>query len=589
MKNKIIIFLLLLFVGTSCNDEFLERVPLDAITNDTFWNTENDLAVYNNSLYNLARNDDDVPILMAHDDGFDSHRMSYLYLDELSDNATARHPRHTFYMQVRSGKYPTPVNPDLFGYQGWGFVRAINIGMANYGRAKVSERVRNQYIGEARLFRGWFYADKVNKYGDVPYIEKELNTESDELFAERMPRVEAMDKIYADLDFAAKNLPDNWGDGNAPGRLNRWCALLIQARVCLFEGTWRKYHGIGGGEKFLQTAADATKELIEKGPYRLYNTGNPDSDYNSYMRVLDVTGNPEVMYWRKYTLGVFTNHVQNYFQYHGGATRDFVEDYLCTDGQPITTSPLYQGDDTIEKSFENRDPRMRQTILHPADARKYKFHNGDTRSYPRIDGMAGGRLTNTGYNVVKHYNADDMIGKAFNTAESPGIILRFAEALLIYAEAQAELGKLSQADLDMSINLLRDRVGMPHLDLANVPVDPRYVADGISPVLAEIRRERRVELFNEGFRYDDIRRWKQGKKLAKKSLGLAMNASQKARYAGFNVRLYTDPATGKEYLDPYAGSDFAEPVFDENRHYLWPIPLNSLAQNPNIKQNPGWD
>jgi hypothetical protein len=589
MKNKLIVFLLLLFVGTSCNDEFLERFPLDAITNDTFWNTENDLAVYNNSLYNLARNDNDVPILMAHHDGFNSHRWSMWYMDELSDNATARHPRHTFFMQIRAGKHNIPVNSGFFGYQGWEFVRSINIGLANYERAKVSEKVRNQYIAEARLFRGWFYADKVSKFGDVPYVETELNTESEELFAERMPRVEAMDKIFADLDFAAKNLPANWGDGSAPGRLNRWAALLVQARVCLFEGTWRKYHGIAGGDKFLQTASAASKELIESGPYRLYSTGNPETDYNSYMRVLDVTGNPEVMYWRKYTLGVFTNHVQSYFQYHGGATRDFVEDYLCTDGKPITLSPLYQGDNTVEETFINRDPRMRQTVLHPEEAVAYKFHNADGRDYPRLNGMAGGRQSNTGYHVIKNYNADDMIGKAFNTAESPAIVLRFAEALLVYAEAQAELGQISQADLDMSINKLRDRVGMPHLEMGNIPVDPRYVADGISPILAEIRRERRVELFNEGFRYDDLRRWKQGKKLTKKSLGLAMNPAAKTRYAGTVVRTYFDAERGKEYLEPYAGTDFENPVFDENKHYLWPIPLNSLAQNPNIKQNPGWE
>jgi hypothetical protein len=588
MKNILIIFIVLLVVSTSCNDSFLERYPLDSITKETFWNTESDLVVYNNSLYNIARNDQTVPIMMGHDEGFNSNFLSIWYLDEMSDNATSVHPRHNFYAQIRAGKHIATVTPDNYGYSGWNFVRAINIGLANYNKAKITDATRNKYIGEARLFRGWFYADKVSKYGDVPYIETELKTDSKELFAERMPRVQAMDKIFDDLAFAAKNLPDNWGDGGAPGRLNRWCALLVQARVCLFEGTWRKYHGIAGGEKFLLTAAAASKELIEKGPYKVYNTGNPNTDYNSYMRVLNLSGNPEVMFWRKYTLGVITNHVQSYFEYHGGATRDFVEDYLCTDGLPITLSPLYKGDDKIEDSFENRDPRMRQTVLHPSDVAVYKFHMNDGRAYPRINGMAGGRISNTGYHVIKNYNADDMIGKAFNTAESPAITLRLAEGLLIYAEAQAELGKISQGDLDMSINKLRDRVKMPHLKLNDIPVDKRYAADGISPVLAEIRRERRIELFNEGFRYDDLRRWKQGAKLKKKSLGLAMNAAQKERYKGFVVKLYKDPVNGKEYLEPYAGSDFAEPVFDEAKHYLWPIPLNNLAQNPAIKQNLGW-
>lgn len=589
MKNKIIALIALLFVGTSCNDEFLERIPLDSVSNETFWNTENDLAVYNNSLYDLSRNDNNVPINMGHDSRFNSHRYSPWYLDEFSDNATAMHPRHTRYMQVRAGKHNPQPGTQWFGFGGWNFVRAINIGMANYGRADVSETVRNQYIGEARLFRGWFYADKISKFGDVPYVEVELNTESEELFAERMPREQAADKVFDDLEFAAQNLPNDWGDGNAPGRLNRWCALLVQARVCLFEGTWRKYHGLSGADKFLQKAAEASKELIEQGPYSLNNTGNPDVDYNSFQRELFPSGNPEVMYWRKYVLGIFTNHVQSYFQYHGGATRDFVEDYLCTDGLPASLSPLYQGDDTIEKVFENRDPRMRQTVLHPEDTERYRFHRDDGRDYPRLVGMAGGRRSNTGYHVIKNYNAVDQIGKSFAQGESAAIILRFAEALLVYAEAQAELGRITQADLDMSINKLRDRAGMPHLDLANVPVDPRYADTGISPIIAEIRRERRIELFNEGFRYDDLRRWKWGKKLEQKSLGIAMNAEQQARYAGSVVPLYTDPENGKQYLEPYAGTDFENPEFDENKHYLWPIPLNQLAQNPNLGQNPGWE
>ena len=304
--------------------------------------------------------------------------------------------------------------------------------------------------------------------------------------------------------------------------------------------------------------------------------------------MLNLAGNPEVLYWRKYQLGVFTNHVQSYFEYAGGATKNFVEDYLCTDGLPIPLSPLYKGDDKIEDVFENRDPRLRQTVLHPADAAKYRYHLNDGRAYPRIQGMEGGYLSTTGYHIIKHYNADDQIGKAFDTAESPAIILRFAEALLNYAEAQAELGKATQADLDLTVNKLRDRVGMPHLKLGSEPVDPRYTADGVSPLLVEIRRERRIELFMEGFRYNDLKRWKQGKKLTIPTLGLRWDAAAIARYPKANVQSSVDPASGKTYIDVYKGTDWANPVFDEAKHYLWPIPLNTLAQNPAIKQNPGW-
>jgi starch-binding outer membrane protein, SusD/RagB family len=579
---------LLALMTTGCNDQFLERYPLDRITNETFWNTENDLRVYNNGLYDLARNNDNVPIAHGHQEGFDSHWASFWFLDELADNMAPRHARHTFFQQMRAGKHVVTANPDWFGYKGWNFVRACNVGLENYGKANIAQSIKDRYIAEARLFRGWFYADKVQKFGDVPWVEKALNTDSPELFAARTPREEAMEKVLADLEFASTKLPDNWGDGGAPGRLNRWAALLVKSRVCLFEGTWRKYHGGSNPTKWLDEAAKAAKELMDKGPYRLFSTGNPNTDYNSYHRVLNVSGNPEVMYWRRYQLGVFTNHVQSYFEYAGGASKSLVEDYLCSDGLPITLSPLYKGDGKIEDVFENRDPRLRQTILHPADAGLYKYHLADGRSYPRVSGMAGGYISETGYHIIKHYNADDMIGKAFNTAESPAIILRFAEALLNYAEAQAELGKISQADLDASINKLRDRVKMPHLKLDKVPVDPRYTADGVSPIIAEIRRERRIELFMEGFRYNDIRRWKQGKKLTIPTMGMLWDAAARTRYPGAVVKSVVDPVSKKTYIDVYQGTDWASPVFDESKHYLWPIPLNVLAQNPAIKQNPGW-
>ncbi|KAA9347061.1 RagB/SusD family nutrient uptake outer membrane protein [Larkinella humicola] len=581
-------FVVAAFLFSGCNDEFLERYPLDRITNQTFWNTENDLRVYNNSLYDLARNDDNVPILHGHYNGFDSHWASIWFQDEFADNMAPRNARHNLFQQVRSGKHTVPTDPQQFGYKGWNFVRAINVGLANYDKAAVAQAIKDRYIAEARLFRGWFYAEKVSKFGDAPFVEKELTVDSPELNAARTPREEVMNKVLEDLNFAATKLPDSWGDGNAPGRLNRWCALLVKSRVCLFEGTWRKYHGGTDPTKWLQEAANASKELMDKGPYRLYSTGNPQTDYNAYHRVLNLAGNPEVLYWRKYQLGVFTNHVQSYFEYAGGATKSLVEDYLCTDGLPITLSPLYKGDDKIEDVFENRDPRLRQTILHPDDAAKYKYHLADGRPYPRIQGMEGGYVSTTGYHIIKHYNADDMIGKAFDTAESPAIILRFAEALLNYAEAQAELGKITQADLDLSINKLRDRVGMARLDMGKVPVDPRYTADGISPLIAEIRRERRIELFMEGFRYNDLKRWKQGKKLLIPTLGIRWDAAAIARYPKANIKTAVDPVSKKTYIDVYQGTDWANPVFDETKHYLWPIPLNTLAQNPAIKQNPGW-
>ena len=593
MKNHLIKFCLTsiaMLFAFSCNDDFLERLPLDEISSETFWNTENDLKVYNNRIYDQARNDNEVPILMAHDDGFDSHRYGIWYLDEFTDNIAPRHARHTRYQQVRAGKHNIPSGPQWFGYRdgGWAFIRTINIGLENYSNANISQEVIDRYAAEARLFRGWFYADKVSKFGNVPWIDKELGVDSEELNAPRTARDEVMANVLEDLNFATTNLPDDWGDGGGPGRLNRWAALLVKSRVCLFEGTWQKYHGGSKADMWLTEAAAAAKELMDNGPYALYSTGDPDRDYNAIHHMTsDLTGVSEVLYWRRYERGIFTNHVQSYHRsYNGGATKSMVEDYLCSDGLPITLSPLYQGDAQIEDVFVDRDPRLRQTVLHPDDVSLYAYGNFDTRPYPRLTGMEGGQRIETGYHIIKVYDVNTAHA-TYNTSDTPAIILRFAEALLNYAEATAELGTITQADLDISINKLRDRVGMPHLDMSNVPVDPRYVDDGVSPLIAEIRRERRVELFMEGFRYDDLRRWKQGKKLEQPDYGIRFDAAAQERYPGANVQV--SEVDGIPYIDVYKGTDWEAPVFDENKHYLWPIPLSVISQNPNVAQNPGWN
>jgi len=597
MKNYKIKISLVFFVAffiNACNDDFLERQPLDEISEDAFWNTENDLAVYNNSIYNRTLDDEEVPIIHGHSQRFDSHRHSIWYQDEFADNMAPTHGRHTRYQQVRSGRHNVPSSPEWFGYRdrGWEFVRAINVGLESYALAPVSQEVLDKYAGEARLLRGWFYADKVQRFGDVHWIDKALNIDSEELYDARTPRDQVMQNVLDDLNFATTKLPDDWGDGNAPGRLNRWCALLVKSRVCLFEGTWQKYHGGTAADIWLGHAADAAKELMDMGPYSIYDTGDPAHDYNAFHRIVDLSGNSEVMYWRKYETGVFEHHVQSYSRgYMGGMAKDLVDDYLCTDGAPITTSPLYQGNAQIEDVFVNRDPRLRQSILHPDDKDWYNYDAGDAHEYPRVNGMSGGRKSTTGYHIIKTYNAEQLIGKAYSQDISAAVVMRFAEALLNYAEAKAELGTITQGDLDISINLLRDRVEMPHL-MMDVAMDPKYANDGVSALISEIRRERRVELFMEGFRYNDIKRWKQGKKLEVPTLGMLFDDAARARYEGANVKttMYTDPVSGvtQEFIDVYQGSDWENPVFDEGKHYLWPIPLSVIAQIPEVKQNPGW-
>lgn len=594
MRNKILVFniaFLATLSFTGCNDKFLERYPLDEISSETFWNAESDLRNYNNSLYDKLKDDEVYPIMNGLGKGPGVNFSGGIWWeDQYSDNLAATTGRSQAYFEVRTGYHTVENNPRQHGYRGFDLIRAINIGLENYDRAQIQQSVIDRYKGEARLFRGWFYADKVSKFGDVQWIDKVLNIDSEELYGERDSRDFVMDKVLEDLDFAVASLPADWGDGQNPGRVDKWVALAVKSRVCLFEGTWRKYHGLANANKWLDECVKASKELMDNGGFTLYKTGNPINDYRYALSSTTQVGNPEVIYWRKYEAlvnGHFASRL--FFNYNGGATKGFVDDVLCEDGLPITLSPLYQGDNTIESTFLNRDQRLRQCVLNPADRVRLNYPNDLANTYPRITGQPGGRnSSNTGYHVVKHWNAvDELSPRDRHTASPP--CLRLGEVLLNYAEAKAELGTITLADLNLTINKLRERAGLlPAAYLTLTPLmDPRYANDGISALLVEIRRERRVELFLEGHRYDDLRRWKQGKKLEAPDLGIRWDAAAIARFPG--ARVVTTEVNGVPYIDVRKNEPFYPSIFDEEKHYLWPIPISVISQNPNITQNPNWN
>ena len=574
------------FTFSACNDGFLERYPLDQVSNLSYWNNASDLATYNNNLYYEAGHDNMYYFYMGHSDGLDPYSSalySSVYLDEMSDNLAPTVSQHResliFY---KLGKNTIPTEPKPGGWY-WDFLRICNVFLENYQKADEPEVTKNAYAGEVRLFRAWFYHDKVKRFGDVPWIGNSLNIDSPELYGERDSRELVMDSVLADLNYAVQWMPEDWKNGESPGRLNKWAALALKSRICLYEGTWRKYHGLDGADTWLELALDAAKQVIDNGGYQL------NASYGDMFKLTDQSSNHEVIAWRKYVSGINGHFLNFYIGYViGGLSKDAIDDYLCADGRPIALSSEYQGDNVLRDVFVNRDPRLRQTVLHPDDWETIGFDRGDKGPYPRITGMTRAKNV-TGYDLAKYYNYNNAIA-GYGYDETSAIVLRYAEVLLNYAEACAELGNISQADLDMSINKLRDRVDMPHLGL-NPPSDPKYSAFGLSSLIIEIRRERRVELMCEGFRYDDLMRWKWGRKLQERTLGMrweAWNASD-PDFTGANPQTYTDPETGKTYIDVYKGSaSYDPPGFDENKNYLWPIPISAISQNPQLGQNPNW-
>lgn len=581
-------FLAFTIVGlvASCSDDYLERFPLDEVSNDTFWTSENDIVNYNNGLYDFMLNNEVYPIMMGNGREPGINRYDGIWWqDEMSDNLGSTHPRAIEMYRVRTGKHTIENGPRIMGYRGWDLIRSINFGLDNYDRVGLQPQNVNRYKGEVRLFRGWFYSDKVRRFGDVQWVDKVLNIDSEELYFPRDSRDFVMGKVLEDLDFAIAGLPEDWEDGQNPGRVDKWVALAVKSRVCLFEGTWRKYHGLDNADFWLEQCVAASQELIENGGFTLYNTGNPLEDYRYASSSTTQENNPEVIYWRKYE-SLINGHFSSrlFWNYNGGGTKSFVEDVLCEDGLPISLSPLYAGDAQIEDVFVARDLRLRQCVLNPADKERLTYPNDDFE-YPRLEGQNGGRnKSTTGYHVVKHWNAEDEQRPRNQHIASPPC-LRLGEILLSYAEAKAELGTINQSDLDISINVLRDRVAMPPLEL-NPPMDPTYADMGVSSLIVEIRRERRVELFLEGQRYHDVRRWKQGPRFFGQSdFGIRYDAAAEARYPDADVQ--TTDINGVPYIDVRKGTDFV-PVFDESKHYLWPIPTDVISQNPDIQQNPGW-
>ncbi|MBS0032375.1 RagB/SusD family nutrient uptake outer membrane protein, partial [Chitinophaga hostae] len=562
------------FTLFSCKKDFLDRSPETVISDAQYWQTSNDLKLYANSFYSA------FPAYT----GFGTIGIYGDDADLGSDN------------MIRMG-YETWMNgervvPSSNGGWGWGALRNINYMLANYGKVKEPWTNVKTYVGEALFFRAYFYFGMMKQFGALPWVSKPLTPNSPELYSKRLARNIIADSILADLDSAISYLPAKGAAQTS--RVYKEFAMAFQSRVALYEGTWEKYlagtpFGVTGstGTKYLQKAADAAGKVIATGTFQLDNAGK-ENGYWTLFNQTDFSGSKEVMFWRQYNITSGPSHNWHRYTNSGagrGLTKNLVDDYLCTDGKPIALSPLYKGDDSLTTVVSGRDPRLAQTMYvndgahiitnnQPGGAANLLF------MIPTFSAANEGKPA-TGYQVYKGHNPDYNQQYAGDVGTTALILFRYAEVLLNYAEAKAELGTLTQGDVALSINLLRARVGMPGLDISTLPTDPNWVFPTLSPVINEVRRERRVELACEGFRHDDVFRWGAAGKLLTgwKPKGAKLNqwvtvvpADQLASY----------PTDGSGYIELYknVGAMSAGYKFNVNRDYLSPIPLSEL-QVPN--------
>jgi hypothetical protein len=580
MNKKLYIFILLLTVAAGCKKSF-DLSPPDKLSPETSFKTERNLQLYANSFYNILPAGSDI-----------------VRGDETSDYLAG-----STVSAFLSGSY----SATQAGGWGWTDLRNINYFLAQYQQADIPDASKKHFEGLARFFRAWFYFDKVKQFGDVPWYDKSMSVDDPDIYKPRDSREVVMKNILADLDYACENIRP--AKDATSSQVNKWIALAFKSRVCLFEGTYRKYHteiGLTDASFWLGQAADASAQVMKSGQYSINKESTATMSYRNLF-INEIPKSNEVMLAAVNSQSLRVMNDANWYYTSAtygrrlSFTKSFINTFLKADGSRFTDVADYNKI-PFWNEVKNRDLRLQQIIR--------------MGNYKR-DGVAAPTdftYSYTGYQPYKFTvdsKATDGVAENYNSLP----IIRYAEVLLNNAEAKAELGSFVATDWATTIQVLRDRAGITNTAMP-VVADP-YLASiyggansvASDPVLLEIRRERAIELCMEGFRYDDLMRWKLGKLLLKPYDGIyvpALNTLYDVNEDGINdvsfvTAVPAAPVKGVVYFiingtqhkltETTSGNIIAQSnlkrVF-EDYMYLHPIPLNEIVLNPKLIQNPGW-
>lgn len=618
MKKIYTIFIsgLSVLAFSSC-EGFLDKFPETSLSPETFYTSEKELELATNGFYTMLPSPDNTTDGALQDNDLEYH----VSLSSLQ-------------MGNRSAENET------WSSSTWSNLRALNYYLEHSVNC-TSEDIRKKYDGVAYFFRAMFYYEKVRKYGDIPWYDHVISAnDKASLYRARDSRGFVMQKIMEDLDKAIDGLPVTWTEGVY--RINKYAAYAFKSRVALFEGTWRKYHDVPdetytkddgtqltlSSEYFLRQSADAAKAVIDYGKYKMYKgetivKGQPYRDFF----VLEDAETSETILSRRY---LYTDEMNirhgvqfKYKNQRHSLTRALAYHYLMADGTPFQSQEGWQ---TMQynQEFKNRDPRMAQTIAAP----DYVAVGTDasTKYYPSCKDY-----DRSGYRPIKYFSDDTHDGAGTSTTDYA--IFRYGEVLLNYAEAKAELGEADQTVIDQTVNVIRARVGMPALDVTKANGTPdaflssyytdKHLEGPDKGLILEIRRERTVELVNEGFRLWDMLRWHEGQQLcpASNTLGPGFIGCWFPGLGEYDMNndgtpdlcIYTgtkpstdcentlDVSEGKENTLSEGTSGYLIQFKDqsykwEEKDYLYPIPQKQIQIYPKdeatgesvLTQNPGY-
>jgi hypothetical protein len=635
---------------TGCNDAFMQQDPTQEMAEGVFLKNEGDLPLYLNQFYSkyvegLQSGYAESSTVTNAPFGEAIRMPRLIGWDKMTDNAllngTQLSANNTGVADPRlNGTFVIPQTGSTTGWD-WTWMRSLNYFLRNYTQAAKDGDVSklDKYKAEALFFKAWDYYNKVLIFGDVPWFSADLNVDSPELYAPRTPRTVVMDSVLNIINFAVEHLPE----GTAPnGRINKDMANFLKMRICLFEGTFRKYHSnlnLPDANKFLNECVTAAQAIIDAKHYKLYTGAGEKSYYKmfTFLKTPQTDGNTEAILARTYDGANVGNATFRYFEQNQtkkygcfGASKGMVDEYLCIDGKTIENSSLFEGYDGLWTELNNRDPRLTQTVCRPGEYWSIWRNTGPTEGI--IDAKVHGitfpligifnASTVGGYRVIKHWVGDITEYKATTKGTQTGVEFRYGEVLLSLAEAKAELGTITQADINLTINALRERAGYDFvtypgskLTIGSEPTDARldkiyadYVGYTPSPLIREIRRERRVEMAWEGLRYIDLIRWKAGKLMTVPLRGMKMTVEKQNIY---KEKHDLNPAStdhsneivipanyvaikDKDYFLDSEGFIICYPKdpkvsngvlpWDDKRYY-WPIPKQEIELNENLTQS----
>lgn len=604
-KYTIALIVVLFTLGQFGCNKSLELKPLDQLNDLAYFKTPTDFKTFANQYYAYLK---DFSTLLGRSDNPHSDGRSDLTGGGGSFGA---------------GTNSIPATEPGLGNSGnwtndYGRIRATNY-LLTKAASYTNPTAIAQYVAEAKFFRAYVYFDLLQQYGGVPIITTLLDPSSPELFGARASRDAVADLIISDLQAAIPNLPVSIATGSVDyGRVTQMAAQAFLSRVCLYEGTWQKFR-TGDAARYnglLDKAVVASGAVIASNQYALFGTpasnalgGNSTilgDSAQKYMFILEnpksnpaavnKSANHEYILASRFDDVVKVAGVNISRSAHNGTgvNRKFANMFLCKDGLPVEKSPLFQGYQTYTAEYKNRDSRMRYTLRVPYQYYWFGLLNARVNWTNDAADRASAELSKPGGYGSQKWVSERAVADNFESEDYP--VIRYAEVLLIYAEAVFERnGSISDADLSKSLNVVRLRVNS-----AMPPLTNSFVATNGLDMRTEIRRERAVELFDEDFRLDDIKRWHSA------AIDLVTNIGGTAygnlpdfvspwpvsiKFTGTQAQLGPDPLTPPPTNPKDANgcliTDQTARQFSE-RNYLYPIPAQQISLNPKLVQNPGW-